>query len=110
METFLFQMQHREPTGSKVGNYFLHGYKKSYSKAHILNFKISNLKGGLLLTSLLKCLVVVKGLEIRMIKINMIRRAVIKSDHPGRNCCRRSVVTTGGAVGRYHLLLGGASH
>ena len=33
---------------------------------------------------------------IRMIKINMIRRAVIKSDHPGRNCCRRSVVTTGG--------------
>ena len=44
---------------------------------------------------------------IRMIKINMIRRAVIKSDHPGRNCCRRSVVTTGGAVARYHLLLGG---
>ena len=29
--------------------------------------------------------------------MNMIR-GVIKSDHPGRNCCRRSVVTTGGAV------------
>ena len=29
VETFLFQMQHREPTGSKVGNYFLHGYNKS---------------------------------------------------------------------------------
>ena len=67
---------------------------------------ISNEDGDFLAKTLM--ILTLAKMAIMMRMINMIMR-VIKSDHPGRNCCSRSVVTAGGAVGRYHLFLGGGT-